>query len=223
MHKTSLEASTSNFFLSALWIFLKILLLVSVATTMWFETTSFVAMLWAWWVALWLALQWSLSNVAWWILILLFKPFSVGDYIHAQWEWWTVRMINILYTVLDTTQNQQVTIPNGILANNVIKNFSVHSQRMIEYTVPLAYDADVIQAKHIIRTTILAHAKVDLQRDVFVWVHDVANNAVTLVVKFRVSSSDYMEVYHDVLELLKQGLESKNITLQHAHMIVEQK
>ncbi len=205
------DISVRNFLLSFLWIFLKVVLLIPVTSLLWLESTSLIAALWTAWIAIWLALQWSLSNVAWWLLILIFKPFNICDYIQAQGEEWTVTSINVLYTILDSPQNQQITIPNGKLANNIVRNFSVHSSRMIEYTVHVSYDSELHKVKSLIQDVLMKNEKVKKTKEIFVWVESLGDKTRALCIRCRVDLPDYFQTSHQLLEEITLAFEANEI------------
>lgn len=211
LESTVEDISIRKFLLSFLWIFLKIVLLTSIASLLWLETASLIAALWTVWIALWLALQWSLSNVAWGLLILIFKPFNIGDYIQAQWQEGKVISINVLYTILDSTQHKQITIPNGTLANNIIKNLSIYSTRMIEYTIWIPYEVHIWKAKNVILETISKNQAILQSKEKFVWVQSLWDKSVQLRIRCRTKARDYFEVSHVLLEELKEELEEKGV------------
>ncbi len=135
---------------------LKIMLILSVAGMIGIQTTSFLAALGAAGLAIGLALQGSLSNFAGGMLILLFKPFRVGDFIEAQGHKGIVNEIQILYTILTTTDNKKVIIPNGNLSNNDVVNFTANDLRRLDININVAYHSDIRQAMQILHEIVAA-------------------------------------------------------------------
>lgn len=147
-NKLGKKDPTLNKFLCALiGALLKILLLISVASMVGIATTSFVAIIGAAGLAVGLALQGSLANFAGGVLILIFKPFKVGDVIEAQGFLGSVREISILYTIVDTFDNRRIVIPNGDLSNSSLTNMSVYETRRCDMTFGIGYDDDIDKAK----------------------------------------------------------------------------
>jgi small conductance mechanosensitive channel len=132
-------------------ILLKVLLLVSVATMIGISTASFIAAIGAAGLAIGLALQGSLANFAGGVLILLFRPFRIGDWIEAQGQSGTVDSIQIFHTVLRTGDNRTVILPNGALSNGAIVNTSRQATRQIIFDVRVDYDSDLQQAQQVLR------------------------------------------------------------------------
>jgi len=149
MEPMEIDVSLQKFLVSLFGVLLKILLVISVVSMIGVQTTSFIAILGATALAVGLALQGSLANFAGGVLILLFKPFKVGDVIDAQGYLGTVIDIKILNTVLKTPDNKMVVIPNGTLSNNSITNFSTEPTRRVDMTFGIGYSDDLKKAKGI--------------------------------------------------------------------------
>lgn len=129
---------------------LKALLVISVASMVGVETTSFVAIIWAAWLAVGLALQWSLANFAWWVLILMFKPYQVGDWIELEGSTWKVDEIDILLTKIITRENKVVIIPNGNAIDDKIINWSKKWPMRIDESVWIWYNEDIDKARAVL-------------------------------------------------------------------------
>lgn len=150
MEKREVDESLRPFLKSLLDALLKIMLFISVATMVGVEMTSFVAVLGAAGLAVGLALQGSLSNFAGGVLILLLKPFKVGDYIDNGTHAGTVREIQIFYTYITTFRNEEIIIPNGDLSNNSVKNYSYHDTRRLDMLFGISYGDSMSKAKGIL-------------------------------------------------------------------------
>ena len=157
MQKSKVDTTLSTFLGSFISIALKVVLFVIVAATLGVEVTSFVAILGAAGLAVGLALQGSLSNFAGGVLILIFRPFNVGDFIEAQGHLGTVEAIQILYTVLITVDNKKVVIPNGNLSNGSITNFSAMDTRRVDLVFGVGYDSDIDKVKKILMDLVSKH------------------------------------------------------------------
>ena len=145
MDRSEVEQTLQRFLLSLSNTMLKALLIISVASMVGIETTSFIAILGAAGLAVGLALQGSLSNFAGGVLILLFKPFKAGDFIEAQGEAGVVEEIQIFTTMLKTGDNKTVIIPNGPLANGNITNYSTKDTRRVDFVFGIGYGDDIDQ------------------------------------------------------------------------------
>src|SRR6056297_1935763 len=145
------DPTLNKFLCGLLSVILKILLLISVASMVGIATTSFIAVLGAAGLAVGLALQGSLANFAGGVLILIFKPFKVGDAIEAQGYLGSVREISILYTIVDTFDNRRVVIPNGSLSNATLVNVNFYDTRRCDMTFGIAYGDDIDKARSVIK------------------------------------------------------------------------
>jgi len=150
MNRVKLEAGLTHFLVSFISVILKVLLLISVASMIGIETTSFIAMLGAAGLAIGMALQGSLANFAGGVLILFFKPFKVGDVIEAQGYMGKVTEIQIFVTVLLTYDNEKIIIPNGTLSNGCVKNKFSEPTRRIDIEFGISYDDDVLRAREVL-------------------------------------------------------------------------
>ena len=154
MQRSDTEPTLAKFLTSLVSIGLRALLLISVASMIGIETTSFIAILGAAGLAVGLALQGSLANFAGGVLVLMFKPFKVGDYIEAQDVAGTVEQIQIFNTVLKTGDNKVVIVPNGSISNGIITNYSREATRRVDFVFRIGYDDDIGRAKDILNRLI---------------------------------------------------------------------
>ena len=145
-----IDNSLRSFMISFSSVVLYIVLFITVAVILGIPTTSFITMLASCGVAIGLALQGSLSNFAGGIMILLFKPFKVGDYIDAAGESGTVTEISVVYTELLSVDNKRIIIPNGTITNSVIENYSAENIRRVDFTFNTAFDCDIEKVKKVI-------------------------------------------------------------------------
>ncbi|NVD35853.1 mechanosensitive ion channel family protein [Marinobacter lutaoensis] len=192
---------------------LKILLLISVASMVGIATTSFVAIIGAAGLAVGLALQGSLANFAGGVLILIFKPFKVGDVIDAQGYVGTVREISILYTVLDTFDNRRVVIPNGQLSNASLTNVSAYETRRCDMTFGIGYGDDIDKAKAICRRLIEADERALKEPAPVVVVGGLGDSSVDLTVRAWTKSSDLWPFYWDMQERVKKAFDAEGISI----------
>lgn len=192
---------------------LKILLLISVASMVGIATTSFVAIIGAAGLAVGLALQGSLANFAGGVLILLFKPFKVGDVIDAQGYVGTVAEIQILYTIINTPDNRRVVIPNGNLSNASLINMSAYDTRRCDMVFGIGYEDDIDKAKDIVRNLIGLDERTLKTPEPVIVVGNLGESSVDLTVRVWVNSGDYWPLYWDMQEKVKKAFDGAGISI----------
>ncbi len=214
MIKRDLDPTLSKFLADILIWVLRVLLFVTFISKLGIETSSFVAILGAAGLAIGMSLQGSLSNFAGGMLIILFKPFRVGDTIEAQGVNGTVKEIQIFVTKLLTANNQIIFVPNGVLSNGVITNFSLEGNRRADLVFTLSYDTNIKEAKDIVMKVLQSHPKV-LQTPVpSVSVKDLTDNAIHLAIRPWSKNEDFGAVSSDVLEQCKTAFDEAGIIIQ---------
>lgn len=213
LDKKEVEASLRYFLGSLTSIGLKVVLVISVASMVGIATTSFVAVLGAAGLAIGLALQGSLSNFAGGVLILLLKPYRVGDLITAQGHTAVVREIQIFYTILTTGDNQTIIIPNSKLSNDVIVNFSVEKQRRVDMVFSIGYGDDMKKAKAILHELINSDTRILKEPETRIMVGDLAAHSVDMKVRAWVQSEDYWAVFFDMQERVKEAFDAAGISI----------
>ena len=198
------------------------LLVFSLIPSLGFDTTSVAAVLASGGVAIGLALQGSLSNFAGGVLILLLKPFVVGDYIieDTNGKEGTVKEIQIFYTKLSTIDNKTIVIPNGMLTNNSITNATAKDERQLDLRVGISYDADIRQAKSVIENLLIKDECIIKNEQINVFVHELADNAVVLGIRAWVKNEEYWETRWRLLEEIKLLLDENGIEIPYPQMTV---
>lgn len=198
------------------------LLVFSLISSLGFDTTSVAAVLASGGVAIGLALQGSLSNFAGGVLILLLKPFVVGDYIieDTNGKEGTVKEIQIFYTKLSTIDNKTIVIPNGMLTNNSITNATAKDERKLDLRVGISYDADIRQAKSVIENLLIKDECIIKNEQINVFVHELADNAVVLGIRAWVKNEEYWETRWRLLEEIKLLLDENGIEIPYPQMTV---
>ncbi|WP_366186582.1 mechanosensitive ion channel domain-containing protein [Flavobacterium ovatum] len=214
MIKRKLEVTLSQFLGDILLWALRVLLFVTFISKLGIETSSFVAILGAMGLAVGLALQGSLSNFAGGMLIIIFKPFKDGDLIEAQGMIATVSEIQIFVTKLTTANNQVVFIPNGILSNGIITNYSIKGTRRADLTFSVSYDSDIKQAKDIILDILNNNPKVLQEPKPDVFVKNLTDSAIELAVRPWANKEDYGSVFTETLENCKNAFDKAGIIIQ---------
>ena len=198
------------------------LLLLMIAISFGLDAASVVAMLGSIGVAFALALQGSLSNCAGGVLILLVKPFVVGDYIieGTKGQEGTVAEIQLFYTKLQTADNMIITLPNGALANSNIVNFSTMTTRRLDVSVGISYDADIKEAKRILAGVLERNEKVLQDQERKVFVKELGDSSVELGIRCWFENADYWDGRAEVLESAKNALDDGGIAIPYPQMDV---
>lgn len=211
--RSSLDVSLRGFLGSLLNWILKMVLIISVASMVGIETTSFVAVLGAASLAIGLALQGALSNFAGGTMILIFKPFKVGDLVEAQGYLGHVEEIQIFITKLVTFDNKTIIVPNGPLSNGSITNYSEKGKIRVDLVVGISYDSDIKKAKEVVETLMKNDPQVLQDPAPAVTVLELADSSVNLAVRPWCDPADYWDVYFNTLENAKLALDENAITI----------
>ncbi|MFH1529917.1 MAG: mechanosensitive ion channel domain-containing protein [Pseudomonadota bacterium] len=216
--KKDVDAGVVTFLSSLAGIGLKAALLVSVAGMIGIATTSFVALIGAAGLAVGLALQGSLANFAGGVLILLFKPFKVGDFIQAQDQMGTVREIQIFNTILKTPDNKTIIIPNGKLSNDSMVNFSTESTRRVDMVFGVGYGDDVDKVKATLEALVAADPRILKDPAHLVVLAELADSSVNFYVRVWAAAADYWGIYFDMHEAVKKTFDAKSISIPFPQM-----
>ena len=213
--RTKVEISVQKFLNSLTKAVLYVVLVMIICGQIGIETSSLIAVIGSAGLALGLALQGSLSNFAGGVLILVLKPFKVGDYIvdGSSGKEGTVRRIDLFYTYLNTADNKKLIIPNGSLANTHIINSSSNDTRRVDFEIGISYSADIDIAKRVIIETAKAEEKILKNEEVFVFIKELAASQVTVGVRVWVRTEDYWTVYFALNEAFKKALDRENIEI----------
>ncbi|MFD2892565.1 mechanosensitive ion channel family protein [Flavobacterium chuncheonense] len=223
MVKREVEESLQKFLLNLLNWSLKILLIIAILAKLGVETTSFAAILAAAGLAVGMALQGSLGNFAGGVLIMLFKPFKIGDLIEAQGETGVVKEIEIFTTKLIGLSNKEIILPNGSLSNGTIINYSTQGTRRVDLVFGVSYDTDIKHAKEVLTQVLTLNPKVLKDPAPSVNVLELADSSVNFAVRPWVKSEDYWEVYFGITENVKQALDAAGIEIPYPHQVEIQK
>lgn len=194
---------------------LYVVLILMVASNFGFDATSIVALLGSIGVTIGLALQGSLSNLAGGVLILILKPFKVGDYIvvEAGKNEGKVSEIGIFYTKLMTPDERTVIMPNGVLSNSSLTNVSSCDTRRVDLTMSIAYGADLKKAKEVLRAVVEAYEGVLKEREITIMVQSLEASEVVLGVRCYCLNPDYWQTRWDLLENMKLALDEADIEI----------
>lgn len=223
LQRRNIDGSVQSFLRSLVNILLTVLLVVSVIGALGVNTTSFAALLASAGVAVGMALSGNLQNFAGGIVILLFKPYRVGDWIEAQGTAGTVREIQIFHTILTTADNKVVYIPNGSLSTSVVTNYSREDKRRVQWVIGVDYGEDVNRVRERLLQLFATDSRV-LQAEgyrPFVGVDALADSSVNLVVRVWVSTVDYWGVYYDLQQRIYELFTEEGINIPYPHTVVQ--
>jgi small conductance mechanosensitive channel len=220
MDRSKVDPSLSSFLKSMVDILLKVLLIISVMGMMGIEMTSFIAILGAAGLAVGMALSGTLQNFAGGVMILIFKPFKVGDFIDAQGYMGVVKEIQIFVTILTTPDNKTVIIPNGPLSNGSLTNFSTQPQRRVDWTFGIAYGDDYDTAKTMLLKMMDEDKRILKDPDPFVALGEMADSSVNLTVRAWVNASDYWDVFFDMNEKFYKNADKAGLSIPFPQMDV---
>ena len=219
---SKVDATLGQFVASILSVILKAVLIISAASMIGIETTSFIAVLGAAGLAVGLALQGSLSNFAGGVVILLFKPFKVGDLIEAQGYIGTVSQIQIFNTILKTGDNRVVIIPNGSLSSSSMVNINQESTRRVDLLFGIGYSDNIDTAKTVLENLAAKDVRVLIDPEPKIVVSELADSSVNITVRLWVNTADYWGVFFDMHENVKKEFDAKGISIpfpqQDVHM-----
>ncbi|QNR22812.1 mechanosensitive ion channel family protein [Croceimicrobium hydrocarbonivorans] len=218
MTKREVDASLVPFLSSLINAALKVMLIISIAGMVGIEMTSFVAVLGAAGLAVGLALQGSLSNFAGGVLILILKPFKVGDFIEGAGVSGTVREIQIFYTFLTTPTGQEIMVPNGSLSNNSIVNYSYNSTRRLDMTFGIGYGDDIDKAKAILHEIAGAENRFLEDKGVTIFVEALADSSVNIRLRAWTTNGDYWDVLNGLNEKVKKAFDGAGVGIPFPQM-----
>jgi small conductance mechanosensitive channel len=218
MTKREMDPSLVPFLTSIVNALLKVLLIISVATMLGIEMTSFVAVLGAAGLAVGLALQGSLSNFAGGVLILILKPFKVGDFIEGGGASGTVREIHIFYTYLTTPQGQEVMVPNGSLSNNNIINYNYNPTRRVDMTFGIGYGDNVDTAKEILHKLCAEEKSFIEEQGITIFVEALADSSVNIRVRGWSKTEDYWNILNAFNEKVKKAFDAAGVGIPFPQM-----
>lgn len=221
--KGGLDATLQKFMVNLCNWVLKIILIIAVLGQLGIESTSLVAVLGAASLAVGLALQGSLANFAGGVLIMLFRPFKVGDVIQAQGEIGSVKEIDIFTTKLLTPQNRLVIVPNGALSNGNITNFTAEGFQKIFLTIGVSYDADIKQTKEVLLNAILKQEHPLQDPAPMVEVAGLGDSSVDFTVRCSVPNEFFWPTQFALIATIKEDLDAAGIEIPYPHQVEIQK
>lgn len=212
MQRQEVDKTLETFICNLVRTALMVVLVIAVIGALGVETTSFIAIFGAAGLAVGLALQGSLSNFAAGVLIVLFRPYRVGDFIEAAGIAGSVEQVQILTTVLKTGDNKQIIVPNSQIMDSIITNYSANDTRRIDMVIGVGYDDDLDKVRDTIREIVSADERVLAEPETLIAVAELADSSVNFYVRPWVNSSDYWAVKFDLTEAIKKRFDQDNIS-----------
>lgn len=213
MAKKSVDPAVTSFVSSLIYYGLVAFVVVAALSEVGVATTSFVAILGAAGLAVGLALQGSLSNFASGVLILIFKPFRIGDFVEIAGTSGTVKKIQVFTTELATPDNKQVIVPNSQAMGGTITNYSAHDTRRVDMVFGISYQDDIDKASGILRSIVDDDERILKDPEVKIAVSALADSSVNFVVRPWVKKEDYWNVFFDVTEAVKKRFDAEGVSI----------
>lgn len=223
MEKKNTDASLRGFVNSFLGIALKAVLIVVCVSMLGVEMTSVVAIFGAAGLAIGMALSGTLQNFAGGVMILLFKPFKVGEYIEAQGFQGSVKEIQIFITILNTPDNKIILLPNGALSNGSIVNYSRLERRRVDFTFSIAYGQEYAQARKVLEDLMKADKRIIQDEANQIVLGSLASSSVNITMRVWAKGADYWDIYFDMNEKVYAAFAANNITIPFPQMDVHVK
>ena len=222
LEKRHVDTSVKTFLKSLTNILLTIILIISVIGALGINTTSFAALLASAGVAIGMALSGNLQNFAGGLIILLFKPYKVGDLIESQGVIGVVSEIQILHTIITTADNKVIYIPNGSLSSGVVINYSNKDTRRVEWTVGVEYGEDYTKVEQTVRDILAADSRVLKTPEPFIVLSALDASSVNVMIRVWVKSSDYWDVYFGINKKIYAVFNEKGIGFPFPQLTVHQ-
>lgn len=218
LEKRNVDATVSSFLDTFVEVVLKGIVIYIFLDYVGIKTTGIAALVASAGVAIGLALQGSLSNFAGGVIILLIRPFNVGDYIEGSGHSGTIERIGMFYTHMTTVDNKLILVPNGNLANGSIVNYSAKELRRVDLTFGVGYEQDVLKVKRVLSNIVDAHELILKDPEPFIALSAHGDSAVNFVVRAWVNNSDYWKVHFDLLESVKVKFDEEEISIPYPQM-----
>lgn len=223
MQKSKIDETLVKFLDDVIYGVLLVVIVLAALNNLGINTTSFVAILGAAGLAVGLAFKDTFANIGAGVLLIVFRPFKVGDFVQTAGESGVVEQINLFSVQMKTGDNKQIIIPNSSIIGGNITNFSAKETRRVDFVFGIGYDDDLKLAKSTLEEIINADERVLKDPAPFVAVSELADSSVNFVVRAWVNSADYWGVYFDTLEKVKLTFDAKNISIPYPQMDVHSK
>lgn len=210
-----IDKSVAGFLLSFIKVTLNVILIITIAGIIGIPSTSIITLLGSAGVAIGLAMQGGLSNIAGGLIILVFKPFKVGDFIDTHTDSGTVKSISLFYTTLITADNRVISVPNGNLANSPTVNYSSGKTRRLDIDLDISYDNKIDDVKKSINKVLSKEKRIDSEKEIFVRLTDYKESSMKYTIRVWVNKDDYWNIRFDLLENLKKTFDNDGIKIPY--------
>jgi small conductance mechanosensitive channel len=212
MRRQEVDQTLETFVCNLVRIILMVVVIIAAIGQIGIQTTSFIAIFGAAGLAVGLALQGSLSNFAAGVLIVLFRPYKVGDFVEAAGIAGVVEQVQILTTILKTGDNKQIIVPNGQIMDSIITNYSANDKRRVDMVVGVSYDDDLDKVRSTIEELVAADERILAEPACTIAVSALADSSVNFVVRPWVNTADYWGVMFDLTEAIKKRFDKEGIS-----------
>ena len=220
MNSRSLDSSVISFLTSLINILLTVGLLIIIINILGINNSSFIALFASFGIAMGMALSGTMQNFAGGVMILLFRPYKIGDYIQAQGQEGTVKSIQIFSTVLITSDNRTIYVPNGGLSNNIIVNFNNQDTRRIEWSIGIDYGTDYDKAKSIIQNILSSEERILNDPSPYIALKTLSPSSVDILIRVWAKRSNYWDVYYNINEQIYKIFAANGINIPFPQMTV---
>lgn len=207
------ENTLAHFFASFVKYIIIAVTVVAVLNQFGIQTASLITVLGAAGLAIGLALQGTLSNVAAGVMLLFFRPFKVGDYVEAGGHAGTIKELNLFFTVMATVDNVKITIPNSQVWGSAVSNFSANATRRVDIVAGISYDDDIDKAMDVVLKTVSADSRVHGDPEPFVAVTDMGDSSVNFTIRVWVNGGDYWGVKFDLTKAIKEAFDANDVNI----------
>ena len=218
LERRNVDVTIRSFLDTFLEVILKGLVVLVVLEYVGIKTTGVAALVASAGVAIGLALQGSLSNFAGGLVILLIRPFNVGDYVEGAGHNGVIEKIGMFYTHMVSVDNKLILVPNGTLANGSIVNYSAKELRRVDLTFGVGYEQDILKVKRVLSNIVEAHDLILKTPEPFIALSNLGDSAINFVVRVWVNNSDYWKVHFDLLESVKVAFDNEDISIPYPQM-----
>ena len=213
MQKQEVDKTLETFVTNLVRMVLMVVVAIAAISALGIETTSFIAIFGAAGLAVGLALQGSLSNFAAGVLIVLFRPYRVGDYVEAAGISGSVEQVQILTTILKTPDNKRIIVPNGQIMDSIITNYSANDTRRVDMVVGVSYGDDLDKVHSVLKELVAADDRILDDPACTIAVSELGDSSVNFVVRPWVNTGDYWDVYFDLTETIKKRFDAEGVSI----------
>lgn len=213
MIKSNVDLTLVSFVRNLIYIVLLVFVVIAALNQLGIQTASFIAIIGAAGLAIGLALQGSLANFAAGVLMIIFKPFKVGDFIEGGGAAGTVEKIEIFTTQLKTPDNKTIIIPNAKMTGDKITNFTVKGTRRVDFVFGIGYGDDIDKARSVIKGIVDADERVLKEPEPMIVVSELADSSVNFTVRAWATADDYWSFYFDTIEKVKKGFDTQGVSI----------